>query len=384
MPSGPRAQWIWFSIIGVVVAIAVVLLLDSTLPGNTPAALAVLGALTLWISMIGFSALGPPRNRRKSELFACGVIALSTGAIIAAPAATAVFPAIFPLLFMSLSMRWAVVSSITIDLVGFGALAATGRIEPDDVPLAVAVALIASTVGPVVGWVVVRAARRTEDLDRLVVELAESRAEVALLAHTAGVATERERLARDIHDTLAQGFISIVTVAQALEPHLASTAPHLQHHLDLIEATARENLDEARSMVTDSTPPSLAVHALHDALRLLIDTFNDTTDIRVTLDATAPPVGRTDITVDVVLMRCAQESLHNVRRHSGATAASVYLEYHDDSVRMTLSDNGRGFGSQQQGDGLNGMRARVADVGGTMTLSTGHTGGATVHIEIPL
>ncbi|WP_155293739.1 sensor histidine kinase [Rhodococcoides fascians] len=384
MATGPRAQWIWFSVIGVVVAIAVVLLLDSTLPGNTSVALASLSALALWVLAIGLSTMKSPLYRRESTLFACGVIAFATGAIVAAPAATAVFPAVFPLLFMSLPLRWAVVSSIAIDIVGFGTLAATGRIEAGDLPLAVAVALIASTVGPVVGWVVVTAARRTENLDRLVVELAESRAEAALLSHAAGVATERERLARDIHDTLAQGFISIVTVAQALEPHLASAAPHLQHHLDLIEGTARENLDEARTMVVESTPPSLAVNPLRDVLHQLTDSFSATTGIQANFGAVGRPPRSTDIAVDVVLLRCAQESLHNVRRHSGATAVSILLEYLDHSIRMTLSDNGIGFKDHQEGHGLHGMRARVGDVGGTLTLPTAHVGGATVHIEIPL
>ena len=78
------------------------------------------------------------------------------------------------------------------------------------------------------------------------------------MSREAGTAAERERLAREIHDTLAQGFTSIVMLAQAVEPELETDTAAAKRHVELIGATARENLAEARAMVAELTPSAAA------------------------------------------------------------------------------------------------------------------------------
>ena len=107
-----------------------------------------------------------------------------------------------------------------------------------------------------------------QSLDRaaLIEQLEATRAELAAAHHEAGVQAERHRLAGEIHDTLAQGFTSIVTLLQAGQASLDAASP-ARRHLDLALLTARENLAEARTLVTALTPATLETGTLGDAVR---------------------------------------------------------------------------------------------------------------------
>ncbi len=132
--------------------------------------------------------------------------------------------------------------------------------------MAVAITLIGVVATPVIGTVIMTLDAARTKLTLLVAELAATRAESARLSREAGTAAERERLAREIHDTLAQGFTSIVTLAQAVEPELESDIAEAKRHIELIRETARENLVEARAMVAELTPSPLEGGSLHSAI----------------------------------------------------------------------------------------------------------------------
>ncbi|GLZ34361.1 two-component sensor histidine kinase [Lentzea sp. NBRC 105346] len=176
---------------------------------------------------------------------------------------------------------------------------------------------------------------------------------------------ERARLSAEIHDTLAQGFTSIITLLQAREPNV-----------ELALQTARENLREARALVA-ATAPSPLDGTLEDALRRLVSGVEIDASFRVIGDVRALPTS-----VEVVLLRSAQEALHNVRKHSEASSVAVVLQFFADSVRLEVSDDGRGFGDAPEGFGLRGMRARLEQVGGRLTLGGGP--GASLLVEVPL
>ena len=147
-------------------------------------------------------------------------------------------------------------------------------------PVAVADTLVGVVAAPVIGTVIVTSVRQRERLAALVAELAATRAESARLSREAGAAAERERLAREIHDTLAQGFTSIVALAQAIEPELESDTAAAKRHVELIRSTARENLAEARAMVAELTPTALHDGSLPAAIERQCDRLSAENGIR--------------------------------------------------------------------------------------------------------
>jgi signal transduction histidine kinase len=228
---------------------------------------------------------------------------------------------------------------------------------------------------------VATATRQRFHLAEVVAELEATRAESARSSREAGVAAERERLAHEIHDTLAQGFTSIVALAQAVQAELDTNPAAACRHVELIGSTARENLAEARVMVAGLTPAALDEDSLAAAIRRLCDRFTAETGITVRMSADSGPV--LGMATDVVLLRATQEALANVRKHSRATDVHVQLVTTADHIRLSLQDNGIELDEDHiEGFGLRRMRSRVAQVGGAMSVSRTPGGGLTVTIEM--
>ncbi|MFD6178350.1 MULTISPECIES: sensor histidine kinase [unclassified Isoptericola] len=245
--------------------------------------------------------------------------------------------------------------------------------------------------------------RLSEERARLLAELRAAQAELAESHHAAGVTAERERLAREIHDTLAQGFTSVVTQTQAATAALdRGEQDRARERLLLVEQTARDNLAEARALVAAFAPVPLQGSTLAEALRRLAERFTAETGARVLLDVagTAAPGGATGhAAADVVLLRAAQEALANVRRHAGAHAVTIRLTRdaaadpstdpagggeHAPGVRLEVTDDGRGLpAGHTDGLGLAGMRERVSAVGGTLDVGPGERGGTRVEVHVP-
>ncbi len=222
----------------------------------------------------------------------------------------------------------------------------------------------------------------------LIEELERARAEVAALSHESGVAAERERLSREIHDTLAQGFTSIVMLLEAADATLDRDPAKAREQLNLARTAARENLDESRSLVAALSPSTLREQGLVGALGRLTQR----------LDAEMPGVA-TELTIEgqerslspateVVLLRAAQEALTNVRKHSAARAVAVTLAFDEKDTTLTVCDDGRGFAADGVDGadgrfGLHGMRTRVADIDGSLSISSRPGRGTTVRVSVP-
>jgi signal transduction histidine kinase len=217
----------------------------------------------------------------------------------------------------------------------------------------------------------------------LIEQLESTRAELAAAHHEAGVLAERHRLAGEIHDTLAQGFASIVTLLQAAESSVGAETPEARRHLDLALVTARENLAEARTLVTALSPAALESGTLGDAVRRVTDTTAAQAAIRSSSQITGSAC-RLPTSTEVVLLRVCQEALANVRKHAAARQVSVRLCYADGSVRLTVADDGNGFDpGTARGYGLRGMRERVRQVGGTVEITSAPGVGTEVSAEVP-
>jgi signal transduction histidine kinase len=214
-------------------------------------------------------------------------------------------------------------------------------------------------------------------------ELERTSAQVAALSHERGVLAERERLAREVHDTLAQGYTSIVMLAQAAAARLESTPEVSRERLTLIEEVARENLQEARALVAALSPVPMDGADLRAALARLVDRFVRETGLQVTLDLDQYPVGlRRD--EEVVLLRAAQEALTNARRHAAARSVTLRLERQAGQVAVRVRDDGVGFDGAQFGTGLTGLRRRVEEAGGSLEVRSRRGEGTEVVARLAL
>lgn len=235
---------------------------------------------------------------------------------------------------------------------------------------------------------------QSEERGRLIAELEATRGELATSERRAGALAERQRLAGDIHDTLAQGFASIVTLSEAARAEFASRPEDALRRLDEVGQSARANLAEARRVVWALRPGILEQGSLDSALdELTVDFGSETSiDARCTVDGNARGLGPE---TEAVLLRVAQESLANVRKHARADRVAVTLTYLGDAVMLDVRDDGVGFdpspplrnrhGSRQRdgGFGLTAMRERIEQHGGTLTIESVAGTGTTIVAALP-
>jgi signal transduction histidine kinase len=235
----------------------------------------------------------------------------------------------------------------------------------------------------VIGTNITRISAQSRERAELIRELEASRAKVAALSREAGVTAERERLAAEIHDTLAQGFTSILTLVQAAIGAVGRDDGRVRRHLDLAAETARENLAEARALVGALAPVALDTASLTEALRRQAKRVSEECGVAVECE-TVGELGALGTPTQVVVLRVVQEALANVRRHAGARTASVRLARRDGTVVVTVADDGQGFDPDAvtRGFGLRGIRSRVEQIGGTVHVDSGPAG-TVLRLELP-
>lgn len=258
-----------------------------------------------------------------------------------------------------------------------------------------------SVIGPFMGmlvalgiaWVYVQLRRENDARNLLVDQLVAAQddalaaqEELAHAQHCAGVLAERERLARDIHDTLAQGFSSILLLARAGLAREDGEGTLLRQ----IEEQAAEGLTQAREVVRALAPTELADAPLFAALRRLAERLGEQTGIAVstTCDGDARPLPSP---VEVALLRIAQSGLANVRIHAQASRAGVTLAYSPTDVTLEIIDDGIGFDEAAveraplggSGFGLRAIRERLVELGGQLEVESAPGEGAALFVRIP-
>lgn len=243
-----------------------------------------------------------------------------------------------------------------------------------------------------------RAADVSEERRRTVAELQAAleeneglQTQLMVQAHEAGVLDERQRLAREIHDTLAQGLTGIVRQLEAATRTRAEAADQ-RRHVDAAMRLARESLSDARRSVQALGPEHLDNARLPDALADVGRRWSADSGVtaEVTTTGTTRPLHPT---VEVTLLRIAQEALANVARHAGASRAAVTLSYTDDVVLLDVRDDGVGFtpppsgatngAGRDGGFGLTAMRQRVGEVGGTLSIESEQGAGTSISANVP-
>ncbi|WP_239092277.1 sensor histidine kinase [Streptomyces sp. SID14478] len=225
----------------------------------------------------------------------------------------------------------------------------------------------------------------------LIDDLIRTRRELAASERREGTLAERQRLSMEIHDTLAQGLSSQQMLLQAAERVWNSDSGKARAHVHTAASVAEHNLTEARRFVHDLAPADLA-HGLEAGLRAVAARESgDRLSVRVHIadDGRTP---RLPDRVQGALLRIAQGALANVREHSGAATAALTLTLLDDQVVLDVADDGHGFDPATlstapqgvRGHGVPAIRARVRQLGGTLTIESTPGEGTVLSAAIPL
>jgi signal transduction histidine kinase len=235
--------------------------------------------------------------------------------------------------------------------------------------------------------------RRRQVVDKLEAALAENaalHAQLLVQAREAGVHDERQRLAGEIHDTLAQGLTGIITQLQAADRSRADPQ-QWQRHIDNVHALARDSLTAARRSVAALRPAELDGLHLPTALADLAERWSRTSHVAVQVETTGEP-SPLSAEIEITLFRVAQEALANVAKHARATKVGVTLSYLDDVVLLDVRDDGVGFALDEVrppgaggdgGYGLNAMRQRLDRIGGSLEIESVAGDGTAINASVP-
>ncbi len=386
-------------------------LADDTAHAQLPVVLLVAAALGLvyaggivveYRAQRGVGSFSSPtvNQQRSARWWWAAVVVLWLGALVLADDFLWV---LFPLVFVTLAVLPRPANLLAAAVLWAAGVIVVAWLHPQHWHIAVAIGPGIGTVFAVAIYVSYRALHREALTQRRIAEeLAATQQELAATEHQAGRLEERERLARDIHDTLAQGLSSIVllaragrasaSTAEAASPESKNAATDV---FSTIEDTARDNLAEARRFVRDLTAPS-AQADLPDAITEILQRMRrrgsglgESTEFRANFSGDTHR--RLPESVVTAVVRCVQEALNNVAKHAHADHAVVSVAVLGDELTVDIFDDGRGFDPAQapqqessHGYGLGGIQQRIAALSGTVNIESTPGEGTVVAARIPL
>ena len=230
--------------------------------------------------------------------------------------------------------------------------------------------------------------REATERQQLVDELREAQGELADAQFRTGVATERARLSRDLHDSIAQDLSSINLLLLAAGQDWTSRPEAAQRHVEQAARTARDALEEVRRVVADLAPTAVPGGLVADLRHVAAETARSAgidVEVRVVGDVVDPgPEAAT------ALVRSARGLLANVAEHAAASRAVLTVTFHEDAVSLDVLDDGRGFVAADGGDagmrghGLAGIQERVAALGGRLDVESTPGAGTAVAVSVPV
>ncbi|MEV7128406.1 sensor histidine kinase [Streptomyces sp. NPDC093260] len=331
---------------------------------------------------------GVRRSRRAAALWLAAVGACWLVLLASTPDAVWVA---FPLYFLQLHLLSRRAALAAVAVTAAAAVAGFAAHQHSFSPAMAIGPALGAAVAVAVVWGYQALYRESEHRRRLIEELTATRADLAAAQHAAGVLAERDRLAREIHDTLAQGLSSIQLLLRAAERALPQAPQNAARHVDQARQAAVDNLAEARRFVAALTPPTLEGTTLADALERLCTTTSARHRLTARFHLTGDPAPLTT-GHEVALLRIAQSALANTVRHAEAPTADVTLSYLGDHVALDIVDDGHGFDPtllrapdpETGGFGLAAMRTRAHALGGTLTIESAPGRGTALAAQLPL
>jgi signal transduction histidine kinase len=369
--------------------------------GITLAVVAVAAAWMLW-----FITLHPQwaDRRRLMGGFFAGLVVLLAALIACSPLFGFFVWSGYLFVIQTLRGRWAVAGATAVAVVS--AVSQVGGFPvlryPGVLPVFGIVLLFNIGVATTMTYLASAANAQTDRRRQMITQLAEANAKLAnamrenaglhaqLLtqAREAGVLDERQRMAGEIHDILAQGLTGIVTQLEAAD-QAADRPADWQRHLGQAKQLARDSLTEARRSVQALSPQPLAEAGLPDALADVVDGWSTMNGVTAELITTGT-AQRLLPEIETTLLRTAQEALANVARHAAASRVALTLSYMEDLVTLDVRDDGLGFDPAAQrpagadgGFGLAAMRERVHRIAGTLEVESEPGSGTAISACVP-
>jgi signal transduction histidine kinase len=361
-------------------------------------------AVALFVA--GWFALGARSERGGvATIVFVAIIAAASGAGTASYPSFAIIQCIaYPLIWTHVhGLRKAIIGNITLSIaVAIGFVFSLGT-SPSAVVQTVVTSAISLAFSLAIGFWFSRIYQLVHERDELIVTLNAARDELATVSRDAGAAAERERLSRELHDTIAQELTGLVMTAERGRRELAiGDTAAAQELLAILEDAARSALSETRALVASGTAKGVDAAGLSIALGRLAERFSRDTGIAVSVSADAELA--IDRDQEVVLLRCAQEALANVRKHASARMVTITLTHATVStvstvspvspdstgrIRLCVTDDGTGFDvtkfdvdSAHAGFGLTGMRERLALASGSLEIVSSHGAGTTLSATV--
>ena len=379
----------------VLLAIATILALLAGGPDPRPSAttLAVALAAAAWL-YVGYTRLPRPRADHQARLvgFFVGVLVLASALMLLQPL---FFIFMISGFFYATALRPypVTVAGIAVTSILVNTLLTGVPVTPTAWTYYLVIIVIQTAVISAGTIIAAKVSEQNEQRRETVVRLEQALAENAGLhaqlltqAREAGVLEERQRLAREIHDTIAQGLTGVITqLGAARQSH--DRPDERDRHLANAERIARESLTEARRSVEGSMPGPLEAATLPDALRELARDWSERSGVPAQVTITGDRI-RLDPEIEVTLLRTAQEALANVAKHARASRVNLTLSFMDDVVTLDVRDDGIGFDVDRPppttgGFGLHGMRQRVARVAGSLEVESEPDGGTAISARVP-
>jgi signal transduction histidine kinase len=379
-------------------------------PGALAIDLALCAFLAVW--MLWMATLHPGWRNRPilMAVFMAGLIAVTAVLVVRDPWFGFFAPACYFFAFRTLPWPWELAGIAGVAVVA-GTAQASGIAKSTPLGLALYGAVLVVNVVPMcglawLGWnTEVRSRRREQALDE--VNDANRRLEAALAenaglhrqlldqAREAGMLDERQRMAREIHDTLAQGLTGIITQLQAAE-HASDDPAGWQRHVSAAVGLARESLSEARRSVHELRPKQLESARLTEAVAEVAARWSQLHGIPAQVTETGP-VRPIPPEAEVALLRAAQEALANVANHAQASRVWLTVSYLDHEVALDVRDDGDGFDPAHVdiatasaeprlagGFGLVAMRERIERMSGTLQIESEPGAGTAISARVPL
>lgn len=381
----------WWDVVIPVIAAAigapVIILVGQDEPGNAALALAALVAYVLTYVVFGRGLFCDDSSSlprwRVSAFVVTSAAALAVG-VYAAPFLAMLQTIAYPLVWvLTPGRRSAICGSLAVGsaiFVGFWARGGFTASSFWDGLISGGIAVVfAISLGLWITSIAEHGARHA----RLAAELTAAQGQIEVLSRDRGALDERERIARDIHDTLAQTLAGLVLLSeragrQAREGRTDAAVDTI----GIIEGVAREALAESRALVARmaAVPADPAFAA---AVERLAARFRAEAGFAVDVSVASDVDVHRD--AQVVLLRCLQESLSNVRKHARASVVDVEVEHDGEETVMRVRDNGVGFDpdAARTGFGLDGLADRVALAGGTISVTSRAGVGTTAEFRLP-
>lgn len=226
----------------------------------------------------------------------------------------------------------------------------------------------------------IKAYRNTENLNRIIEEQNQTLVQYSKQIEALTLVEERNRMARDLHDTLGHSFISYIVGLDAVLYLMDSNIPEAKKKIEELRNYASVNLDQIRETIHEiGTETDIS---LIGNFRAIIDEFSEYTNTKVSFEIVSEEYVLQH-TIRMTLLRCLQEGLTNAKRHGNATNIAIILSFFDHGVELILKDDGIGTDKVKYGFGLKSMKERLNVLNGELQVSSIKNQGTTVMCQIP-